>query len=431
MSGRRQGPDPRSRRIALLVALGLVFAVAGGAAYQGLAHLRSQAVEVTAGQAADVPYERTDGLHYTVVDEKGEIILQTGLFVTAGDEYVTAGNLHYRIVTVEGDRACAVLLGEFSLETPDEQGTAGEPGAVSAAAAPKTTVVGIYHTHGDESYVKGDGTSTIRGKGGIFDVGSALVTATQRKGLTVNYASGATHIPHDSGAYRRSRRTATGLLRGGAATLLDVHRDTAPQATYEATVGGQTVSKVMLVVGRANPQMQTTLNFARNYKKVLDAEYPGISRGIYFGRGSYNQDLSPRAILLEIGSHRTPKEHAIRTAELIGAALPKILGVAGSVGGGGSRASWVNLGWILLVVAAGAGGYLVVASGGWKQALEKLGGFVRREFASALAPRRGTRDGYPRDREPARPSARPRSGAAAARHKTGEKDGQGKEQGTG
>jgi stage II sporulation protein P len=248
--------------------------------------------------------------------------------------------------------------------------------------------VGIYHSHGDESYVIGDGTSSIRNRGGIDDVAGALIAAAERAGVKTYYADQG-HAPHDSGAYRRSRRTATSLLRRGAGTLFDVHRDTAPRPSYSTEIQGRATAKVMLVVGRANPAKQATLSFVRTVKRTLDQTYPGLVRGIYFGRGGYNQDLSPRSVLLEIGSHRTPKAEAQQAATFIGLALPEILGAAGLPAGGAGRASWSNLGWIVFLVALGAGAYLVYASGGLRPALAKLRGFTRGEFGSMLAPRPG------------------------------------------
>lgn len=337
--------------------------------------------------------ERLDGLHYTLYTPEGQVLLQTGIMVTVGDEFVNEDNLHYRVVAVTGDRCQTVLLGTFSLEIEPDPAHAGSGGTMTAQA-PQSANIGVYHTHGDESYVPGDGTSSKRGLGGIGDVAQRLVAAARQTGLNVTYNS-THHYPHDSGAYRRSRRTVTALLRRGAGTLLDVHRDAAPAEAYATTVNGQPTSRAMLIVGRSNPQMRTTLNFARSFKSTMDEKYPGLMRGIYFGRGSYNQDTSPRAILVEIGSHRTPKEHALRTAGLIGAAMADILGVAAAPGGGGEgtgvggegTAAWSNLGWIVLVVLLGSGAYLVYASGGWRPAMDKLRGFFRREFASALAPR--------------------------------------------
>jgi stage II sporulation protein P len=354
--------------------------------------------------------ERLDGLHYTLYTPEGAVLLQTGIMVTVGDEFVNEDNLHYRVVSVVGDRCQTILLGTFSLEIetdPAHAGTGG--GGATAAQAPQSANIGVYHTHGDESYVPGDGVSSKRGLGGIGDVAQQLVAAARKTGLNVLYNS-THHYPHDSGAYRRSRRTVTALLRQGAGTLLDVHRDAAPAEAYATTVEGKPTSRAMLIVGRSNPQMRTTLNFARSFKSTMDSKYPGLMRGIYFGRGAYNQDTSPRAILVEIGSHRTPKDQAIRTAGLIGGAMADILGVAAAPGGGGDgvgvdgegRAAWSNLGWIVLVVLLGAGAYLVYASGGWRQAGDKLRGFFKREFVSALAPR----GPMGRDRRGSGPTAR-------------------------
>ena len=385
------------RRAWILVLAALVAVVAGYTLAPAVGDLATRLlVGPTARPAArpgdqeyPVPHERTDGLHYTLVDEQGQIVLQTGHFVVVGDEYVAADNEHYRVTAIHGDRCTVTRIGAFSLDPVADQPALATPGAypepdARPAAAPQSATVGVYHTHGDESYVSGDGTSS-RPVGGVVDVGKELVSTMEEEGIKVQHDANR-HAPHDSGAYRRSRRTATALMRKGSGTLLDVHRDSAPRSAYATEVDGEPASKVMLVVGRANPQMQTTLNFVRSFKRVLDEAHPGLVRGIYFGRGGYNQDLSPRAVLLEMGSHRTPKDHAVRTAGLIGAAMPDILGVAGTPAAGAGRTSWANLGWLVVVVVLGAAGYLVYANGGLRAAWSSLRGFARREFASALLP---------------------------------------------
>lgn len=382
------------RRILWLTIAALLLLPVGFTAYDGAYRLASTWLADRAQPSAsdlEVLDERTDGLHFTIVDDQGNIVLQTGHMVTVGDEYVDEGNRHWRVVSAHGDQCQAVQIGMFSLEIDDPDWASAWLPTLSTpwylpAQAPRSAQVGVYHTHGDESYVQGDGTSS-KPQGGIMDVGRSLVQSMQQQGIAVRHEL-ERHAPHDSGAYRRSRRTATALLRQGSGTLLDIHRDAAPRAAYETEINGEPASKVMLVVGRANPQMQTTLNFARSFKRTLDEEHPGMVRGIYFGRGSYNQDTSPRAVLVEVGSHRTPKEHALRTAAVLGQSMPAILGVAGTPAAGAEQASRSNLGWIVLVVLLGGAAYLVVASGGFEPALEKAKGFVRREFASALVPPR-------------------------------------------
>ena len=52
--------------------------------------------------------------------------------------------------------------------------------------------------------------------------------------------------------------------------------------------------------------MKKNTILAKNLHKALEKKYPGLSRGVVSkdkseGNGVYNQDLSPRAILLEVG----------------------------------------------------------------------------------------------------------------------------------
>jgi len=69
-------------------------------------------------------------------------------------------------------------------------------------------------------------------------------------------------IPHDAGAYNRSRRTAEELLRDGTAVLFDVHRDAVPPEEYIETVNSQETVQIQFVVGRQNQNMETNRQFA-------------------------------------------------------------------------------------------------------------------------------------------------------------------------
>jgi stage II sporulation protein P len=65
----------------------------------------------------------------------------------------------------------------------------------------------MYSTHTDESYEPTDGTSSKAKGGGILDVGNALKKNLEGLGIQVLYDE-TNHMPHDAGAYRRSRQTA-------------------------------------------------------------------------------------------------------------------------------------------------------------------------------------------------------------------------------
>lgn len=185
-------------------------------------------------------------------------------------------------------------------------------------------LIGIYHTHNDESYLPTDGTASVDGRGGIHRVGDVLGRRLAQHGFRV-VKSEALHLPHDRGAYRRSRRTAVKLLPKNPLVLLDVHRDATPPEFYREVVDGEPVAQVRLVVGRENPFRRTNLSFARRLKAEADRLYPGLVKGIYYGRGDYNQDLGPRTLLIEVGAHTNSRVLAERGAALFATVVDRTL----------------------------------------------------------------------------------------------------------
>jgi len=365
-------------RVALLTALALLVTAPG----------------VTSAREAG---ERADLGYYNLVDPEGRVILQTGLEVSRGDEFISEDNRKYRITLVEGDRAMVRDLGEVSLAP--EYGSRSLATLLRAglqrvspawwgshrAAQAGRPKVAIYHSHSDESYLPSDGTASRPGKGGIFRVGSSLGESLERNGIDVVHDT-TSHDPHDSASYDRSRRTALKLLQQERpAMILDVHRDTAPREAYERTVAGQPINQVMLVVGRENPQMNATLDFAKRVKKAADDRFPGLIRGIFFAQGRYNQDLSPRALLFEVGSHTNRREDAERGIALLGEVLPALMGPGTTAGRAReSRAGWTTAAFILALAAGGAIAYLFLSTGSWREAREKLRRVAGREWADLL-----------------------------------------------
>jgi len=309
------------------------------------------------------PPELADG-YYSLVDESGHLLLTTGLGVVVGDEFITADNRVFVVVSVRDRTAIARFEGQEDLSPYLPAAT----GPLWAAALP---LVGIYHTHSDESYIPSDGTAAIDDHGGIYDVGEALAAALRQEGLAVIHDE-AVHLPHDAGAYARSRRTATDLLRQGANVLFDVHRDAGPAAEYSRTVDGTPVAQVMLVVGRQNPAMANNLAFARALKAAADQKYPGVIRGILYAHGNYNQDLSPHSLLLEVGDDHSKKEDAEKGVAMLASLVPAVWNSPG-MWRTQERSSWSILFWLFIAVVLGGGTYLVIASGGVLPAATRLG----------------------------------------------------------
>lgn len=348
---------------------------------------------IYAGEAG----ERSDLQYYNLVDPKGKIILQTGLQVTRGDEFISEDNHKYRVTMIQGDQAMVIDLGEVSMG-PDNgsrslanllrlglQRFSPAGWSRDLVAQAGRSKVAIYHSHSDESYLPSDGTASRPRNGGVFRVGSSLGRSLERNGVAVVHDT-TSHDPHDAAAYDRSRRTALKLLqRERPAMILDVHRDTAPREAYERTVDGQSINQVMLVVGRENPQMNVTLDFAKRVKKAADERFPGLVRGIFFAQGRYNQDLSPRALLFEVGSHTNRREDAERGIALLGQVLPTLMGpVSPAARARESRAGWTTVIFIIVLAAGGAVAYLFLSTGNWREAREKLRRIAGREWADLL-----------------------------------------------
>ena len=351
------------------------------------------------GQAIDFDDECPEGAYFTLVDdETEEEIFHTAHMVYVGDMFQTSDNRMYEVVSTSEYQARARFLGIEQIEEPSawfpdflEQWIAAgfvrplvESSPAQAGGNPK---IAIYHSHSDESYLPSDGSSSIRDNGGIYRVGESFKNDLEQQNATVTQ-SRRSHDPHDKKSYQRSRRTAQEMMRQNPDALLDVHRDALERRFYMATVEGQELAQVLLVVGRQNPNMRANKQFAQELKTLADKKYPGLIRGIFFGRGSYNQDLSPRALLLEMGTHKNSRDEAKRGASLFSDVVADYLGAAGAGARGGfareGAASRNSLLFLLFLLVAGGLGYLYMSTGSFEEMGNKIRQFVTTEFSSSL-----------------------------------------------
>ena len=266
-----------------------------------------------------------ESLH-VAVDGTGAYLFSISGEISEGDEYISADNILYRIATVQNGNAIAEKIGEEAmpdvswLDVGQAQPVFAQESAVPAASAKaddSRKLIAMYVTHSDESYVPSDGTQSVNGQGGIYDVAREFRDALQQQGIDV-ILDESTHLPHDSGAYRRSRQTAERLLQKRPDAIIDVHRDGIPdQSEYACSIDGENVSRVRLLVGRGNQNSSVNREFAKQMKAVADKQYPGLVKDIFIGKGTYNQDLAPHAILLEFGTHTISKERVLNSADMM------------------------------------------------------------------------------------------------------------------
>lgn len=323
-----------------------------------------------------------------VYDESGKYIFGTCLGVSAGDRYISEDNNDYKIIKVQGKRATAKLVGKVDLLQGEKtKGTVTDLPPLAQGSKNKT--IGLYCTHSDESYKPGP---VSKPNGEIYNVASVIKEQFNNRGIKV-IQSHDSFLPHDGGAYDRSRRTAAELLKQGTDAVFDIHRDAVPRATeYMTSLAGKDMSKVRIVVGRQNPNMAANDQLARRIKAAADKTYPGLVKGIFYARGKYNQDLSPKALLLEFGTHVTTKEEAeASTASVVDSIYTVLYGAGSNIGGGGSgtdaaqgRSSWTSLLWIVGIAVVVGLGFLFMNEGGMHGVKDRLKKFSGEEFANVL-----------------------------------------------
>ncbi|OPY58927.1 MAG: Stage II sporulation protein P (SpoIIP) [Pelotomaculum sp. PtaU1.Bin035] len=407
-----------------IILLGALVVLAGASLiYYKAGYLHLKPAFTTAGIFDKGTPDHLTGKYTTIVDDQGNTISMMARLTSPGDEIYTSEGRRYRVERVQGDQAEAKFLGMDSQIVAYNEFYAGQSISVAKDLAEKNpSTFAVYHTHTDESYVPSDGTEAIPFKGGIYQVGKSLVDRLQGKGFQVNYDQ-TPHDPHDNNAYTRSRRTAASLMKANPAAMFDVHRDGVPDpGYYRATVDGRYVAKLRLVIGQENPRMSANMDFAKKMMASANNLHPKIVKEIFVGKGDYNQDLMPTALLIEAGTHTNTKEEAELGVSMFAEAIPTVLGASPSAPApapaaptvnrpaGTTAGSWKALGWILGLTIIGGLGFLLISSGSLSNAGKRLAGFGK-EFYSFLGPR-------PAARKTGEPDTNHNKGKAASARKS-------------
>ncbi len=343
--------------------------------------------------SADDWFEEERG-YYTLLDASGRELTMMGREMLVKDEYITSDNKHYTIIKVDKNKKQAVAEYIGDIKLPDIEQVKVSMSAWAGRQANGNIL--IYSTHTDESYIPSDGSHTKPANGGIVDVAQTFKDALESKGISAIHDR-TPHDPHDSAAYRRSRKTAVNMIRKymPVVAVFDIHRDAVPGHVYATKVAGEDMTKVRIVVGSKNQNRKANEELAYKIKAVADKAYPGLMKDIYIGAGAYNQELSPRSLLFEFGTHENSKESAKRSATYLADVIDKAM-FGGTVQKktsegenkglfrskpieqertqGGSR----GVLWLIILLALGGGIFIVVSAGG-REMLSKVSGFFRQE----------------------------------------------------
>ncbi|MBP3040608.1 stage II sporulation protein P [Bacillaceae bacterium Marseille-Q3522] len=185
----------------------------------------------------------------------------------------------------------------------------------------KTETVFIYHSHNLEAFLPllKDADSPNKAissdeRVNVVGLGKRLTANLQTKGIgTVHNTTNINAELLKRGlTYSDSYDVSKEIVQEAYANnnqlkyFIDIHRDNLRKDKTTVTINGEDYAKLYFIVGKEHRNYERNLAFTEKLNEELKKRYPGISRGVYIksyhdGNGVYNQDISDRAILLELG----------------------------------------------------------------------------------------------------------------------------------
>lgn len=200
----------------------------------------------------------------------------------------------------------------------------------------ETPTVLIISTHATESYTKLSGQNykesssyrTLDPEYNMLAIGTYLAQLLEAGGIRVVQDHGLHDYPEYTDAYTRSQAAAKELMRQypGVFLILDLHRDSLAdekgrELDTSATVKGQESAQLMFLMSTGHDGWKDNMNLAVKLTAWLEKTYPGVTRGIMTRDRIYNQQLSPGAMLVEVGAAGDTQEEALLAAQALAEAI--------------------------------------------------------------------------------------------------------------
>ena len=188
----------------------------------------------------------------------------------------------------------------------------------------------ILHTHTTESYTRQgedyretSSWRTLDEGYNMVSIGDLVAEILRENGIGVVQEKTFHDYPSYSGSYIRSRQSLRNALKEhtGIRLVLDLHRDAAGEGANQmrtlAEVNGEPSAQLMVVIGTNHENYEENLSLGLKLHVLLEQRFPGIMRPLQLRAQRFNQDLSPGALLIEVGAAGNSHQEArIAAAEL-------------------------------------------------------------------------------------------------------------------
>lgn len=187
----------------------------------------------------------------------------------------------------------------------------------------------ILHTHGSESYAGTTGYRSSDPQRNMIAIGDRLAAFLEEAGISVLHDRTMYDAESYNGSYTQARQAITQHLaqHPSIRLVLDLHRDAAEdtngnQINYTVTTPQGRAAKLMLVMGTdsgglAHPTWQENMALALKLHLSLEKICPEICRPVYIRTSRFNQDLSPGALLVEVGAAGNTLDEALLATDIL------------------------------------------------------------------------------------------------------------------
>ena len=197
----------------------------------------------------------------------------------------------------------------------------------------------ILHTHATESYTRQgepytetSAWRTLDEGYNMISVGEAVAAGLEEMGIRVIHDRTLHDYPSYNGSYNHARQAIQNYLQEypSIRLVLDLHRDASGDPDNQlrtlAEVEGQSSAQLMLVIGTngsglSHPDWEENMALGVKLHAQLERLAPGITRPIVLRSQRFNQDLSPGALLIEVGAAGNSHQEAITAARVLAQAI--------------------------------------------------------------------------------------------------------------
>lgn len=192
----------------------------------------------------------------------------------------------------------------------------------------------ILHTHSTESYTKTkevyketSSWRTLDEQYNLLAIGNRVAQLLTEAGIPTLQDRELHDYPSYNGSYTRARKSINAFLKENPTIrlILDLHRDAsgegAVQMRTRALVNGEPSAQLMVVLGTNHKGYEENLSLGLKLHALLEQTHPGLMRPLQLRAQRFNQDLSPGALLIEVGAAGNTHPEAMTAAETLAQAI--------------------------------------------------------------------------------------------------------------